>query len=215
MAVASAAAPAHQSRPVASAAARGQRVGAASTRSRPRRRCRRRRRRRSHRLLTPPSRNTLAAPAPRRSSPRQRRHPNSTPQYYHHRPPRLAAARGRGQSKPSAHWPRYRARSWPPPPGEEVRGGGSCEGWARSCGSRTVTIPGLCRRRLFCACVCPPRQVQPLVKKRNLHGSSVKLSMNHAWAVEDRKLQTERDKCGPDTASWCQWHHGLLKNNGL
>lgn len=66
-------------------------------------------------------------PPPRRSSPRQRRHPNSTPQYYHHRPPRLAAARGRGQSKPSAYWLRRRARSRPGPasPVREGRGTGS------------------------------------------------------------------------------------------
>lgn len=87
--------------------------------------------RRHRRLLTPLSRNTLAPPRARRSSPRQRRYPNSTPQYYHHRPPRLAAARGRGQSKPSAHWPRRRAARAPPRRGgRAARGSG--RGWARS-----------------------------------------------------------------------------------
>lgn len=71
-------------------------------------------------------------PPPRRSSPRPRRHPNSTPQYYHHRPPRLAAARGRGQSKPSAHWPRHRARSLPGSASPRREGRGTGSGGARS-----------------------------------------------------------------------------------
>ncbi|XP_078210693.1 uncharacterized protein LOC108588860 [Callithrix jacchus] len=85
--------------------------------------------------LPPPSPPPPHAPFPKYpGSPRGRAVPArgsggiQTPQYYHHRLPRLAAARGRGQSKPSAHWPRRRARWCPPPPAEGGAGRGSREG---------------------------------------------------------------------------------------
>ncbi|XP_059745630.1 forkhead box protein E3 isoform X1 [Bos taurus] len=31
---------------------------------------------------------------------------------------------------------------------------------------RSVAIPGLCGRRLLCACVCPPGRLQPSVNER-------------------------------------------------
>nr|XP_042100007.1 translation initiation factor IF-2-like [Ovis aries] len=104
----------------------------------------------------PPPPRAERPPRPRRSSPRPPRHPNSTPQYYHHRPPRLAAARGRGQSKPGAHWPRRRAGPGPRLPdgagpgrkrrgwarSRERRAGGGCEGEPRGAGGGAARCRG-------------------------------------------------------------------------